>query len=291
MTWWTRLWERSTRAIWRENARETDGVRSEHQIAVTSERPAESRFAFPFYAAIERSSPSGGHKDFSNLEDSPEIPRLREHFESDLLGSHRPADDKPLLTTLLSGASGVFTLILPNSEPCLLTFSTPLRAEAYARLHAGSHSLKYLASTPEEFAQMLNDLRSNSPIESVALDVCPYCLNFPALNIECLLTPGQVVELWAIHKSGELARECLFFNQANDACACGDFQLAKATIFEAVQHVTAESPRLHLLLGKVALSLGDKDLFREVKTVLRFLQADYFIQELLAAEKSSEIQN
>ena len=292
MTWWTRLWERSTRATSRENARDAAGVRSEHREAATAERPAESRSAIPFYTAIERSSPGDGRNDFSNLEDSPEHPRLRDQFESDLLSlSNRPANDKPLLTTLLSGPSGVFTVTLPDSEPCLLTFSTPFRAAAYARIHGGSLSLKYLSSTPEEFARLMDDLRLNSSVESVTLDVCPYCLTFPAIRIDCLVTPDRVVELWAIHKSGELAREFLYFAQANDVYARGDLELAKATILEAVQHVTAESPRLHLLLGKVALSLGDRDLFREVQAFLEYLQANDFLQDLLAEERSRDIPN
>jgi hypothetical protein len=138
---------------------------------------------------------------------------------------------------------------------------------------------------------MLTDLRGNSAVQSFAVDVCLYCLTSPALTMDSLLTPARVVERWAIHKSDELAREFLYFAQANDASACGDFQLAEATTLDAVRHVTAESPRLHLLLGKIALSLGDEDLFREAKAFLEFPQADHSLQELLAAEKSSEVQN
>ena len=138
---------------------------------------------------------------------------------------------------------------------------------------------------------MMGDLKRSGTLESFALDVCPHCMIFPAYEINSKFAPEHIVETWAIHKSGELARESLYFARAKEATARGDFQVAKETSLHAIQHVTSESPRLHLQLGKIALSLGDKDLFREAKAFLEFLQADPFLEELLAAEKSSEIQN
>jgi hypothetical protein len=103
MTWWSRLWKRSAQAAPREVACHADRMKSEHHVALTSERSLESRPALPFYTAIERSRPSGGRKDFRYLKDSPDVARLRDLFESELLSSSRcPAEDKPLLTTLLS---------------------------------------------------------------------------------------------------------------------------------------------------------------------------------------------
>lgn len=212
MTWWSRLWKRSAPAAPREGARQAGKLKSEYHTELTSERSPESPPALPFYAAIERSRTSGAHKDFSYLEDSPEVNRLRDLFESELLSSNRcPTEDKPLFTTLLSGPSGVFTVTLPDSNPCLLIFSTPLRAADYARIHGASLQLKYLSSTPREFVQMLTDLSRNSAIQRFALDVCPYCLTFPVLTFSPGLTPAAVVKIWAIHKSGELARESVYF--------------------------------------------------------------------------------
>ena len=58
------------------------------------------------------------------------------------------------------------------------------------------------------------------------------------------------IRVWAINKSGELARESLYFVRASDAFSQGDLRRAKITGLEAVEHVTAESPRLDLLLGR-----------------------------------------
>lgn len=292
MTWWSRLWKRNAPAAPREGARQAGKLKSEYHTQLTSERSPESRPALPFYAAIERSRTSGAHKDFSDLEGSPEINRLRDLFQSELLSSNRcPSENKPLFTTLLSGPSGFFTVTLPDSNPCLLIFSTPLRAADYARIHGASLQLKYLSSTPGELAQMLTDLSRNSAIQRFALDVCPYCLTFPVLTFSSRLTPAAVVKIWSIHKSGELARESVYFARASQAVAGGNFQEAKETALEAIQHITMESPRLHLLLGKVALFLGEKEVFCEARAFLEFLQAEQPLRELLAAEQSSKIQN
>lgn len=268
------------------------GTSSSQPASFTSRMPFQSVPGHPYYTVLERNRLGKNRRDFSDLEDSSEIARLRTKFESELLSPPRlPAEDKPLLTSLLSGPSGVFTVTLPNSTPCLLTFSTPLRASEYARINAGALQLRYLSSSPQEFVRMLGDLMRCGALQSFALDVCPHCMTFPVLNIGSILTPADVVKIWAIHKSGELARESLYFARANEAVACGNFQEAEETVLEAIQHVTMESPRLHLLLGEIALYLGEKEVFCEARTFLEFLQAEQPLRELLAAEQSSKIQN
>lgn len=137
---------------------------------------------------------------------------------------------------------------------------------------------------------MLGDLRSRGNIQSFALDVCPHCMTFTVLNTNSMLTPADVVKIWTIHKSGELARESVYFARAQAAARRGDFQEAKEVALEAIQHVTADSARLHLLLGKIALSLKEKQIFGEAQAFLEFLRAKPFAQELLAAVETGEIQ-
>jgi len=248
--------------------------------------------SLPFYTAIAQRQPGDHRGDLKSVEHSPEVPQLQERFQSELLSPpRRPADDKPLFTSLPSGPSGIFTLALPDSAPCLLSFSTPLRAGAYASVHAGSTQLQYMLSTPRELAQMLADLKRSGAIQKFALDVCPYCLAFPTVDVNLRWTAEDVLNIWAIQKAGELARESVYFARAKDAFACGNFQLATVMSLEAIQHVTAEFGRLHLLLGKTALSVGDKDLFREAKTFLEFLREDHALRELQEAGQDSEIPN
>lgn len=288
MTWWRRRRERIPGA-WKPKAPPRQAASS-----VTVGSPERSQFhsSFPRYAELEKSCVGKDRRDFSDFEDSPQIDCLRDQFRSELLSPSRcPTEDEPLLTTILVGSSGVFTITEPDSKrPCLLTFSSPIRAGEYARIHAGSSPSRYFSSSPQEFVRMMGDLK-RAGLGSFALDVCPHCLIYPVYEINSQFAPEIIIKTWGVHKSGELARESLYFGRAEEATARGDFGDAKETALHAIQHVTSESPRLHLLLGKIALSLGDKDLFRDAKAFLEFLRADHFLQELLAAEKSSETQN
>ena len=119
----------------------------------------------------------------------------------------------------------------------------------YARIRAGSVQLQYLPSSPKKFVQLLGNLKSYGNIQSFVLDVCPHCMTFPRLNTNSMLAPADVLQIWAIHKSGELARESLYFASAKEAAGRGNLQEAKETTLEAIQHVTTDSARLHLLLG------------------------------------------
>jgi hypothetical protein len=267
MTWWNRLVEFGPRKAF------------------------QSRSDLPYYKELERNRDGKDCRDFSGLENSPEMDRLRAEFESELLSLPlRPAEDEPLLTSFLVGPSAVFTITLPDSTPCLVTFSTCLRAGEYARIHAGPLQLRPLTSSPNEFVQMLGDLTRSGTLERVALDVCPHCRTFAVVDIKSMMTPADILKIWAIHKSGELARESLYFAHAQGAVGRGNLKEAKETVLEAIQHVTMDSARLHLLLGKIALSLKEKGVLREAKNFLEFLGANQSLRELLATEESGEIE-
>ncbi len=241
----------------------------------------------PYYKALERNQPGRVRRDFSDLENSPEIAQLRTKFETELLsGPCCPKEDQRLLTTFIRYPAGFFTITLPNSIPCLLSFSSPMRAAGYARAHARRMRLKYLSSSAQEFAQLLGDLRRSGAIQDFAIDVCPHCLTFPAIQIKELITPADILKIWAICKSGELARESLYFSRAKEAAERGNLQEARDIALEAIQHVTIESASLHLLLGKIAISLNDKDLLRDAQTFLEFLRSEPALRELREVEQS-----
>jgi hypothetical protein len=267
MTWWSRLVEFGSRKVSR------------------------SRSGLPTYRAIVRKRPGKVRRDFSDLENSPEIDRLQIEFESELLSlPRRPTEDEPLLTSLNVPPSGLFTVAPPNCAPFLPTFSTPLRAGEYARIHAGQLQLGFLCSNPKEFVKVLGGLRRYGKIQSFALDPCPHCKTVTVIDTNSMLTTADVLKVWAVHKSFQLARESLYFARAQEAAARGDLQEAKETALHAIQHVTADSARLHLQLGKIALSLKEKEVFREAVAFLKFLQAKQFVRQLLAAQENSKIQ-
>ena len=105
MTWWSRL------------------------VEFGSRKALQPGSGLPYYTELERNRLGKIRRDFSDLENSPEINRLGTEYESELLSlPRRPAEDEPLLASLIVPPSGFFTVTLPDSTPCLLTFSTPLRA-------------------------------------------------------------------------------------------------------------------------------------------------------------------
>jgi hypothetical protein len=289
MTWWHRLWQKFAGARPDPTPQQATPSRNVGSVQRSQFPPS----SLPRYTALEKSSIRKDRCNFSDLENSPQMDPLREQFQSELLSPLRcPPEDGPLLMTLLSGPSGFFTLTHPDSKrPIFLTFSSPIRAGEYARAHGGSLPLRYLSSSPKQFARILGDLKRSGTLESFALDVCPHCLVCTVIGIDSEFAPKDIIKIWAIHKSGHLARESLYFARANEARARGDFQDARETALHAIQHVTAESPRLHLLLGQVALFLGEKDTFCEARSFLEFLRAEQPLRELLAAEKSSAIRN
>jgi len=284
MSWWRRLWRRSAEATQPKAARQRIAQRKTLDLGVDGLFDP----GFPRYTALDTSRPGEERPNFC---DSPEMDRLCAGFESELLSPpRRPPEDKGLLT-ILGAPSGVFTFVRPNSTPCLLSFSSPIRAGEYARVHAGQLQLKFLILSPQEFGRMLGDLKRSGEIGSFTLDPCPHCGVFPAYETGSNFAAESVVKTWAIHKASELARESLYFAHAEEAAAHGDFQEAKETALEAIQHVTSESPRLHLMVGKIALALGEKNLFAEARAFLEFLKAEELLQALLAAERSSRIQH
>src|SRR5262244_2909823 len=136
MTWWRRLWQRIARAEKPDSAPQQTAP----NVTVGSGKRSQFHSSLPRYTALEKTYVDKDHRNFSDLEDSPQIDMLRDQFQCELLSPSRyPAEDKPLLITLLIGSSGVFTVTQPDSKrPCLVTFSSPIRACEYARIHAGS---------------------------------------------------------------------------------------------------------------------------------------------------------
>src|SRR5437879_7224128 len=83
-------------------------------------------------------------------------------------------------------------------------------------------------SSPKRFVQLLGNLKSYGNTQGFALDVCPHCTTFPRLNTNSMLAPADVLQIWAIHKSGELARESLYFASAKEAAGRGNLQEARS---------------------------------------------------------------
>jgi hypothetical protein len=201
--------------------------------------------------------------------------------------ARRPSDDKPLFTELLVAEQGVVTIPLPESDgQCLPVFTTPFRAADYVRtLLASGPRVQYLASSPLRFIRMIHDLES-AGITHVAIDRCPRCSTFSTVGLSSTASAATVVQLWAIHKATELTRGELYFEYALQSARGGRLEVARDVALEAVGHVSFEDPRLHLLLGQVAIRMADRPLLREARAFLRFLSLAPWERKLDEAQRS-----
>ena len=245
----------------------------------------------PLYAGL-RSTPSRGLPPELAAREADEsfAARTEAHQRGLLEPPRRPGDDEPLFTVLLdAGRRGVVTFGLPGGGgPCLPAFSTPLRAGDYVRtLLAAGPPVHYLYSSPAEFARLLGDV-AGAGITAFALDRCPRCPTFNAVQIGPAMTAGDALEVWAVFKSTELGRADLYTEFALDEARAGRLAVAREVALETVGHVTMEDPRPHLLLGQLGVGLGDRGLVREAKAFLGFLGLDDWERKLDEVVRSGE---
>jgi hypothetical protein len=233
----------------------------------------------PLYSAL-KGLPSGGlPADFAP---KTSLDARTETLRSRLLyPANRPSADKPLFVELLAGEGGVVTLPLPKGGRALLIFTSPLRAADYTRTLLPKHGVQYLTTSPRQLTKMLRDLHEG--VESFILDRCPRCLTFAVVQSDPTKDAEDVVNLWAIIKSTELARTDLFVECALEAARAGRLETARDVALQAAGHVTLEDPRIHLLLGQLAVGLGDDVLLEEAKAFLAFLEQEELERQLDSA--------
>jgi hypothetical protein len=91
---------------------------------------------------------------------------------------------------------------------------------------------------------------------------------------------ADAVALWAISKASERARLDLHVDYTIESARRGRFETARDVALETVGHVSVEDPRPHLLLGQLAIALGDRRLLAEARTFLQALKFDDWLQHL-----------
>jgi hypothetical protein len=111
---------------------------------------------------------------------------------------------------------------------------------------------------------------------------------FTVTGIRSLETPADLLVLWAIHKATEAARLELYLAYALRSAKAGHVEAARDVALEAVGHVNLEDPRPHLLLGELAVALGDRRLLQDAQRFLRFFEHEPWEQKLAVAVKSGE---
>jgi hypothetical protein len=229
----------------------------------------------PGYSALRGRPSRGLPTDFA-----PEagLDARSEALVEPLLEKHRrEGEAKPLFVELIAG-KGVVTFPLPDGGQCLPIFTSTVRAADYARTLLPKQHVGYLTTTPQQLRRMLRDL--HEVVGSFTLDRCPRCGKFAVFANDLTRTADDAVQLWAIVKAGQVARQDAFVAYAVQAARAGRLEAARDVALQAAAHVTLEDPRIHLLLGQLALGLGDEVLLREAKAFLAVLGLEEWERQL-----------
>jgi hypothetical protein len=245
----------------------------------------------PHYSALKATPTRDLPPEVRENEESQSFNARSEALEQALLDPvRRPPIEAPLFTELLAKKRDVVTLTLPNDGAQRVpVFSTPFRAADYIRtLLSQGPRAHYLSSSPLQFVHMLRDLEEIG-IVRWTLDRCPRCPILTAIDSRSIKVPDDAVRVWAITKSMELARAEPYFTHALESARAGFLELARDVALEAVGHVTMEDPRLHLLLGQVAIGLGDRRLLGEAKAFLDFFNFEQWRRKLGQVEESGAL--
>jgi len=241
---------------------------------------------FPSYSLLKAIPSRGLPPDLADREASSDFQQWRDRIQSDLAAQEWD-EDEPNFLTFLKSREGLLSLCLPQLEGgCMLAFSNPLRAADYARVAAPTQTFQYFCSSPKQVVLAVKDFRDHAGVRHIALDRCPRCEVFNTIGAENLDSAARVITMRNISKATEIARCRLYWEYARSAANSGEFLRARDVALELVGHVTAEDPRTHLLLGKLAIQLNDKHLLREAKEFLTLLKQDWAIEELTTAEKT-----
>ena len=98
--------------------------------------------------------------------------------------------------------------------------------------------------------------------------------------------PGDAVEIWARSKGQARARQELYLARALELARAGRIETARELALEMAGHVTLEDPDTHLLLGQIAVGLGDRTLLAEARALLRAQGAEAWEKKLDAVALS-----
>lgn len=242
-------------------------------------RPPEQ--GLPEYAALRAIPTRGLPAALVALESSQDHQRhceaLHEHLRQP---PHRPNAGDPFLVSFAPEAGDVLTMPRPDGSHSLLVFSSPFRARDYARTHlAKQPAVQYRLSSAAECAAMLNDLRG-AGLGSITLDRCPRCDVVVTFKTPPTVAASDVLSIWSIGKGTQLARTELYLGFAREAARSGSSDVARDMALEAIGHVTMEDARLHLLLGKLGLALGDRALLRDAQSFLEYFRVNNWQHQL-----------
>jgi hypothetical protein len=129
--------------------------------------------------------------------------------------------------------------------------------------------LEFFASSPVQAAELIPHYQ-HAGITHIALDRCPRCSIFALLDPSAMNEPDRIIKAWKFSKATEFCRFELYWNYARGEANRGELIRARDVALELVGHVSAQDPRPHTLLGRLAIRRGDRRLLREAHQFLTY---------------------
>jgi hypothetical protein len=192
----------------------------------------------------------------------------------------RPKDDSSLFMVLIPARqAGFVTFPLPDQSMCLPVFSSFFRAADYKRTVLANGPPAAYRIKPEQFVAMLRRLRELG-INQFTLDRCPRCSVAVVIGSTSVKTADDAMAIWSGARAADLVRLEMYLGHARLFAQADNLEVAREVALETVAHVSPDDPRVHLLLGQIAVALGDRQMLREAKAHLRFLKHDSWEQRL-----------
>lgn len=237
----------------------------------------------PEYSALRKTPSRELPSDLKEQESSQEHSDRQDEITGWLCEPpRRPEVESPLFVEILDiKQQGFLTIESPeDGSRCLPVFSTPFHAADYVRtLLASSQSVNYLSSSPRELVKLLQDLREVG-VEKFVLDRCPRCNFFCAIHSSSITTADKAIECWSIFEATKRARLELYLTHAQTSARNGELFASRDVLLETAGHVSFDDPRVHMLLGEVAVALHDRELLREAKAFLQFFKFNSWAHKL-----------
>src|SRR5207247_4336130 len=127
-----------------------------------------------------------------------------------------------------------------------------------------------------------------SGVDGFTIDPCPRCppsTRITRIGSHSLRVPGDVIRVWAIGESIQAARIEFYVVRALEWSREGRLEAARNLALQSLGHVYFEDPRPHLLLGQLAVVLGDRLLLEEAKAFLHYFGSVLCEQRLEDVER------
>jgi hypothetical protein len=204
-----------------------------------------------------------------------------------LTPEYRPPDDEPLFIAIENQAAGKLQYFIiklsDENQRCLLLFTSQIRAHEYIRVVLGNEvHIHFPMFSPNDCASSISSWRS-SGLNRLVVDRCPYCDVMNIIHLDSLSSPDDFIKLWA----GTSAVRFVIYNRnldrAQNALSEGRLSDAYDMAIDIVQHVDAERPEVHFLLGCCGLLMRDEKTVNEAFRLLH-LFAPHWTDELKEQE-------